>query len=245
VPEKHPATAEQVIEFLRQTPDFFKNNVQLFELVLPPEVVHTGNVVDMQHFMVERLQQNIQHIKTRYEGLVLASRDNMSTLTQVHQAVLSIMRARDLEQLLEIISIDLPAVFNVDIVKLAIESEAAEFFETRFGEYNDSGISFLVSGSVDHLLGRGKSVLLIPDAEKYLGTNMEQIFSDCFNLIESSVLLRMRLPITQKDVLLAFGVRIKNHFHERQGTEMLSFLAQVVEHRLDQCLHESGIGNII
>jgi uncharacterized protein YigA (DUF484 family) len=73
----------------------------------------------------------------------------------------------------------------------------------------------------------------------------EQIFSDCSGITESSALLRMRLPSTQRGVLLAFGVRIKDHFHEGQGTEMLSFLAQIVEHRLDQCLSDSGIAHLI
>jgi uncharacterized protein YigA (DUF484 family) len=55
----------------------------------------------------------------------------------------------------------------------------------------------------------------------------------------------MRLPSSQRGVLLAFGVRIKNHFYDGQGTEMLSFLAQIVEHRLDECLNESGIAQLL
>ncbi|MEI7669028.1 MAG: DUF484 family protein [Pseudomonadota bacterium] len=243
--EKNIINEEKVIEFIRNNPDFLKNNSQLFELVLPPEVDHGGNVVDMQYFMLGKLQDGLKTIKNKYEGLVLSSRDNMSTLSQVHESVLSIVRARDLEQLLEIISVDLPAVFNVDIVKIAIESEAAEFFETRFEEHHDAGISFLASGAIDEIFGKSKSVLLIADTEKYFGFDIEPIFSDCFGIIESAVLLRMRLPATQKNVILAFGVRIKNHFHEGQGTEMLSFLSQIIEHRLDQCLNDSGIAGLI
>ena len=55
----------------------------------------------------------------------------------------------------------------------------------------------------------------------------------------------MRLPSNQRGVMLAFGVRIKNHFHEGQGTEMLSFLAQIVEQRLDETLSDSGIAQLI
>jgi uncharacterized protein YigA (DUF484 family) len=55
----------------------------------------------------------------------------------------------------------------------------------------------------------------------------------------------MRLPSSQRNVVLAFGVRIKNHFHAGQGTEMLLFLAQIIEHRLDECLNDSGLAGVI
>ncbi len=237
--------ADQVAEFLRQHPNFFKDHAELLEIMTPPEVNHGGNVVDLQFHMLGRLQSGIQNMKDKYEGLILSSRDNMSTLYQVHEAVLSIIRANELEQLLEIIAVDLPAFFNVDVVRLGIESEAAEFYENRLGDQPaSSGISFLETGTIESMLGN-KSVLLIADSDKQFVFGFDQIFADCNDLVESAVLLRMRLPSSQRNVILAFGVRIKNHFYEGQGTEMLSFLAQVIEHRLDECLNDSGIAHLI
>lgn len=237
--------SEQVAEYLRRNPDFFKKNSDLLEYMAPPEVNHGGNVVDIQHHMLGRLQSGLQNIKSQYDGLVIASRDNMSTLHQVHESVLSIIRAAELEQLLEVIAVDLPAVFNVDIVRLGIESEAAEFYETKFGEQNASGIAFLEEGVIDGIIGKNKSILLVADIEKQFVSGFDQVFSDCSSIVESAVFLRMRLPSTQRNVILAFGVRIKNHFHSGQGTEMLSFLSQVIEHRLDECLNDSGIAHLI
>jgi len=240
-------TKQDVAEYLRKHPAFFKDkeNAELLELMAPPDVDHGGNVVDLQSHMVGKLQKGIKTLKNKYEGLVVSSRDNMSTLHQVHDAVLSLMRAPGLEQLLEIIAMDLPALFNVDIVRLGIESEASEFYENKFGEQNASGVSFLEAGLVDKAMGKGKSILLVGDTAKQFIYGFEQIFANCSGITESAALLRMKLPDSQRNVLLAFGVRIKNHFHDGQGTEMLSFLAQVVEHRLDQCLSESGIAHLI
>jgi len=242
---KESATKQQVTEYLRKHPDFFKNNPELFEFMSPPEVEHGGNVVDLQHHMLGKLQQGMSALKGKYEGLVLSSRDNMSTLHQVHEAALSLIRASGLEQLLEVVAMDLPALFNVDIVRLGIESEAAEFYESKFGEQNASGVAFLETGLIDKAMGKEKSVLLVPDTTKHFIFGFEQIFSDCSGIVESAALLRMRLPSSQRGVILAFGVRIKNHFHEGQGTEMLTFLAQIVEHRFDQCLSDSGIAHLI
>ncbi len=242
---KDNITKQQVTEYLRKHPDFLKDNAELMEILAPPEIDLGGNVVDLQHHMLGKLQKGLSSLKNKYEGLVLSSRDNMSTLHQVHEAVLSLMRAPALEQLLEIIAMDLPAFFNVDIVRLGIESEAAEFYENKFGEQNASGIAFLEAGLIDKTMSKEKSVLLVADTTKNFIYGFEQIFADCSGIIESAALLRMRLPSSQRGVLLAFGVRIKDHFHEGQGTELLTFLAQIIEHRLDQCLSDSGIAHLI
>lgn len=242
---KENLTPAQVAQYLRENPDFFKDYAELFESMTPPEVNHGGNVVDLQHHMLGKLQSGLQNMRSKYEGLIMSSRDNMSTLHQVHEAVLSIMRAHELEQLLEVMAIDLPAVFNVDVVRLGIESEAAEFYENKFSEPNTSGISFLEAGLIDAILTKEKSVLLVADTEKKYIHGLDQVFPDCTDVVESAVLLRMRLPSSQRNVLLAFGVRIKNHFHPGQGSEMLSFLAQVIEHKLDECLNDSGIAALI
>jgi len=242
---KENVTKQQVVDYLRKHPDFFKHNAELFESLTAPEVDHGGNVVDLQSHMVGKLQKGLHTLKNKYEGLVLSSRDNMSTLHQVHKGVLSLMRAPGLEQLLEVIAMDLPALFNVDIVRLGIESEAAEFYENKFSEENASGVSFLEAGLIDKAMGKSESILLISDTSKKFIYGFEQIFANCSGITESAALLRMRLPSSQRGVVLAFGVRIKNHFHEGQGTEMLSFLAQIVEHRLDECLSDSGIATLI
>ena len=99
-------------DYLRAHPDFFKDHPDLFETIVPPSIDHGGNVVDLRHHMVGKLQTGIKSLKNKYEGLITSSRDNMSTLHQVHEAALALIRAPELEQLLERIIMDLPALFR-------------------------------------------------------------------------------------------------------------------------------------
>jgi uncharacterized protein YigA (DUF484 family) len=243
--QKETVTKQQVAEYLRRHPDFFEGHAELFETMIPPPVEHGGNVVDLRHHMVGKLQTGIEALKSKYEGLITSSRDNMSTLHQVHEGALALIRAPGLEQLLERIVMDLPALFGVDIVRLGLESGAGESYENKFGEQNASGVAIIEAGLIDKAMGKGRSILLSADTSLQFINGFEQIFADCSGIVESCALLRMCLPSTQRGALLAFGVRIKNHFHEGQGTEMLSFLAQIVEHRLDECLSDSGIAQLI
>lgn len=238
-------TKEIVTEYLLANPDFFKKNPELVEKLQAPIAHHGNNVMDMQHFMVGNLQNKLQNLKSKYEGLITSSRDNMSTLNQVHTAVIDLVKARDLEQLLEVITIDLMHLFGVDVVRLAIESETAELYENTYSEQNYSGISFLDMGTCDKALGKDREIFLVKDTRKEFVYGFDQIFIDCSQMIESCALIRLFLPVTNRKVILAFGVRHKDRFHPGQGVELLQFLGKIVEHRLDSCLNHAGLSGVI
>jgi hypothetical protein len=210
----------------------------------PPAEQHGGNVLDFQQHMLGRLQENLREMSQRYEGLIVASRDNMSTQSQVHQAVIGIMRARDLEQLLQMLTQDLVQLFDVDMVRLALESPVAEYYAAQYAEQDYSGFAFIDPGLVDIVLGKGEEIRLIADMQKELSEPLRQVFADCVGLIRSCALIRMALPDTNREALLVFGVRHPDRFHPQQGVELLQFLAQVVEHKLDACLIREGIEEV-
>lgn len=234
-------TADDVRAYLKKHPDFLKNNLDVVAEVTAPERNLENGIIDFQHYLVRNLQKGSQAIQSRYDVLVEFCRDNMSVQTQVHQAVLSLMRARGLEQLLEVMTIDLVRLFDVDVVRLAMESEAASLYELNYAEQDFSGIVFVDPGTVDAAIGRRKNVKLVEDCAKQMPVGFEQIFADCADLIESCALLRLELPQIERNVILAFGVRHQGRFHPGQGIELLNFLAQIVAHQLDIYLHELTI----
>ena len=228
-----PITALEVREFLLANPDFLRENVDLFK-----ERDLGNGVVDFQSFLVKNLQKNSETLKNRYDLLVDFCRDNMSVQGQVHRAILRLIRTKTLEQLLEVITQDLVSLFDVDVVRLAMESETAEHYDSFYSENNYSGIVFIVPGTVDYASGPQKNVAMVADAQTQTPIGFEQIFADCDALIQSCALLRLNLELTKRPVILAFGVRYPDRFHPGQGSELLTFLAGIVAHQLDQYLHE-------
>lgn len=232
------ASEEQVKDFLHKNPDFLKNHPELLGVLTPPNrELGGGSVVDFQQFQLKNLQKNTKSLKSKYEGLVDFCRDNLSVQGQVHDAALRLIRATNLEQLLEVITIDLVSLFNLDVVRLAVESEAAEFYETYYTEHNYSGIVFIPPGTTDGLLGSKKN-LLVDDVNAGALPGFEDIFADCAGLIKSFALLQLEQELLNRDILLAFGVRDTGRFHPGQGIELLSFLARIVAIRLDAYLSD-------
>jgi uncharacterized protein len=163
----------------------------------------------------------------------------MSVQSQVHHAVLRLIGTRNLEQLLEVVALDLVNLFDVDVVRLAMESDI--IYETAYGEDNFSGIVFVDPGTVDAAIGHKKKVLLIEDTEVKRPAGFAQIFADCDEMIASCALLRLELSALDKNIILAFGVRHKDRFHPGQGIELLNFLAQIVAFQLDRYLDDLSV----
>ncbi len=235
---KNKLTVEQVRAFLKDNPDFIRKNSDVLIELSPPEQKLGDGILDFQQYMVKNLQKDSKDLKSRYEVLVEFCRDNMSVQTQVHQAALRLIRTRSLEQLLEAVTIDLANLFDVDVVRLAMESDIAGTFETSFSEHNYSGIVLIDSGLVDAALGKKKNVLLVEECASFRPPGFEQVFADCADMVESCALLRLNLEQVDRKVILAFGVRYKSRFHPGQGIELLNFLAQIVAHQLDMYLYD-------
>lgn len=229
-------TAGQVREFLKKNPDFLKKNADVLGELTPPERDLGNGIIDFQHYMVKNLQKGSQDLKSRYDVLVDFCRDNMSVQTQVHHAVLRLIQARGLEQLLEVITQDLVSLFDVDVVRLAMEADT--LVDTSFGELHFSGIVFIPTGTINAALGKKKKVLLAEDTTVRYPPGFEEIFSDCQSLIESCAMLRLDMETVDRDIMLAFGVRYKDRFHPGQGIELLHFLARIVAYQLDRYLDD-------
>ncbi len=239
VSETAAPTAEQVREFLKLNPDFLMKNLDVVGESQPPERELGDAVIDFQHYMVKNLQKDTKLLKSRYQMLVDFCRDNMSVQSLVHAAALKLIRTKSLEQLLEVITIDLVSLFDVDVVRMAMESDTK--LDTSYGEENYSGIIFIEPGTVDDALGATKNVLLVEDCAANMPAGFDQIFADCNDMIASCALLRLELDTVGKNILLAFGVRYKDRFHSGQGIELLHFLAQIVAHQMDTYLHDLTI----
>ena len=231
-------TKKMVIEYLANNPDFLAQHPDLFEVLTPPEQKHGRGVIDFQYYAIDNLRRGMRRMKDRFNGLVSSARENMSVQQQVQKAVLSTVGARNLEELLEVLTTDLMTWFDVDVVRLAMESDMAGTYETYYHEENYSGICFVPNGTANASL-LGDEVRLIADTQAEPPIGFEMLFADCSSLVRSCALVRLELPNIKRPAILCFGVRHADRFHPHQGGEMLGFLGEVMSVVLDRCLTES------
>jgi uncharacterized protein YigA (DUF484 family) len=141
------------------------------------------------------------------------TRSNMSIQSRTHGVALALLAAGDVEKLLRVVAEDMPAQLDLDVALLAFEEPAPNL---------PTGMVALPAGMVAAQLGAGDVMLR---AERPADP---QIFGDAVSLIRSFALARITIDGCGAG-LLALGSRHERTFHSSQGTELLAFLAQILE----------------
>ncbi len=218
---------EQVAEYLRRNPDFLIRHPDLVSALVPP-ARHCGDgVVDMQQFMVERLQRDARVLREARDSLIRTSRANLSSQQRIHKTVLALLAAPSFEHLIEAATVDLAVNLGVDVAALCVEGT-----ENPPARYRRAGMRVLEPGTVDRLLGPGVEIILRPDADP-----AREVFSGAAGLVRSEALIRLEYSSAAPTGLLALGAREPGTFDPGQGTELLLFLSRALGLSLRAWLH--------
>ena len=220
-------SADQEAAYLRRHPDFLAEHPDLLDVLKAPARTRGDGVVDLQQFMVERLRQENAELSELRDDLVATGRSNLAIQSRVHEAIISLLRAASFEEFVETITTDLAVILDLDVVTIGVE-QAADGAAWK----PVSGVYCLKAGSIDNLLGRSGTLLLREDI-----TGDAAIFDGAAGLVRSDALIRLSIGKETPPALLALGSRQPGTFHAGQGTELLSFLSQVLEVNFRAWLH--------
>lgn len=234
-PPQAQLTEDEVRAYLAHHPDFFARHPELLETLTVPAEDNGEGVVDMRQYMLRGLQKQLKESKDRFAEMVDCLRDNMSSQSQIHKAIVELMKTHDLKALLQIIILDLPVILNLDTVHIALEAEHITLMESSYQRNLHASVSIAPAGIGEAMFGySNRKVLLLEDVRSPKLPGMEYLFTQCPDLIQSAAIVRLHLERFNNNAILAFGTREKGRFSPHQGTELLSFLAEVIEHRLDE-----------
>lgn len=220
--QPEPLTAETVSVWLRRHPDFLLENPEVLSFLTPPEFRRGERIVDMQRFMLERLRDEAAVLRRREKQLLSAAEGNAAGQTKVHQAVIAVVGARDIQALNGVIRAELPTILDLEAAALCIEEE---------GALSLAGATALGEGGIANLMGPKRRILL------QAGTAGDAfVFGDGASRVKSVAYLRLRTAKSAPNMLLALGSGRDDGFDPHQATDLLAFLVDALEARLKQCL---------
>jgi len=218
-PALDPVSAEDVSTYLREHPDFLVRNAELLHHLALPEPSRGDKVVDLQHFQLQKLRGDMERMKEQQQELITTTRANLNNQNRVHAAVLMLLDAHSFEQLIQTVTTDLAVLLDLDAVALIVESNGL----TDIPHVHRSGVRVVEPGTVQGWLGR-RDVQLRGDVAAD-----PALWGPAAGIVRSEVLVRLRVSHETPDGVLAFGSREPDTFHPGQGTELVAFLARVVE----------------
>jgi len=223
-----PASAEigeaQVAEFLEAHPDFLKRHPELLSVLEAPDRAFEdadpagGEVVDLQDAMLARMRDELAKQHAQSSDLIDASRANLQSQNRIHAAVVALLKARSLDHLIEILTIDLVGLLHVDAAALCLEGGTV-------APTSNQGVRVVPIGTIDRIVDTSRAVTLRDTIE-----GDRRIYGEAAGLVRSEALLRLTVREDAPVALLALGSREPARFHPGQGSELLVFLAAIMEH---------------
>jgi uncharacterized protein YigA (DUF484 family) len=226
-PQRRSASSVEVAEFLRANPDWLAEHPEILQALAPPNRAGGDNVLDLQHFMVRRLQDEVGRLNGHQRELLAATRSNLSAQGQVHEAVLLMLEAASFEHLIHIVTRDVAQALDLDAVTLCVEALADGPHVAK-----TPGVYVLEPHGVDSRIGQGRDVLLANDIPAD-----PAVFGPAAGLVKSQALARLHASRRSPAGLLALGSRDADKFHAGQASELLTFLARTLERLIRGWLH--------
>jgi hypothetical protein len=220
-------TASDVTAYLRRHPELLANDPELIATLVPPSQSTGRNVLDMQHFMIGRLQNQVRMLRDIQSDLIEASSLNSFAREQVHAAALRLLDAKSFEHFIEYATgpDGLARVLGVRAATLCIETT------NGVAGIGIRGVRVLEPGGVDRILGAGENCRLAAHVRGSRG-----LYGGLAEDVNSEALVRLDFSPATPPGLLALGGFDPEQFHPDQAVDLLEFLARIVERCVRQWL---------
>lgn len=219
--------ADEVKAYLRQHPELLANDADLLSSLVPPSQSTGRNVLDMQQFMIGRLQNQVRMLRDIQSDLIEATSLNSIAREQVHAATLKLLDAKSFEHLIEYITTPdgLARMLGIRAATICIETA------NGVSGIGIRGVRVLEPGGVDRILGLGENCRLAANVRGSRG-----LYGNLAEDVHSEALVRLDVSPGSPPGLLALGGFDPEQFHPDQAVDLLEFLAHVVERCVRQWL---------
>jgi len=210
-------TPEAVRQYLIDHPDLLRKDAALLaELGLTEGALATaepGNVIDFGTVALARVNEAHRRESQARLDLEATAQANFAAQAQTHGAVIDLLEARS--------PTDLAA--RLDDLAQARLGLAAGVLALEGPEASPAGWRIMPEGGIDRVIGH--------QALTHMGFEPTALglFGDRAPLIRSMALVRLALWDPAREGLLAFGSTEADGFSPDMGTDLVAFLARVIE----------------
>jgi uncharacterized protein YigA (DUF484 family) len=214
-----------ITTYLQQHPEFFQQHTEFLE---KQQITHQniGSATSLIERQVAVLRDKNTHLENQLDGLLRAARSNEQIMVRLQHLTLELLRAEDLETMIEVCQDVLRSDFNADYISIRLIKKQKE---TSRGQKN---LHFINTSNAslkqfDNLFINGRPICgtLSNKQQKFL-------FSRQIDKVKSTALLP--LQTTKKIGILALGSEDKDRFHPGMGTVFISHLGDLISNAFSQ-----------
>lgn len=223
--------AQTVAQFLREHPDFFNEHPQLLaQLQIPHE---SGSAVSLVERQMSLLRERHAWTQQKLDDLIDIARANEELARRMHTLALTLMDARQPQEVFATLYESLGRNFHADFITLRLFAEATESQSSEQAEF--TGRQAAGQALFESLLANGKPQCGELDLQQWL-----YLFGDQGKTVASGVIVPLQGD--HWEGVMAIGSRDAERFHPGMGVELLSNLGEILSIILKPWVaaHESG-----
>ena len=221
-------TADQIAAYLQDHLDFFEQHPTLVrELKIPTD---SGVAISLVEYQLRKLREQIQQLERENDHMIETARINSVLFEKTRTLVLSLLDARDLDDLAVVLDEKLACGFDIPVVRLLLSDQ-----------FNvPDSLTMIQPIKAASLEDGGQLAQTVSDKEPWIGRlttdRKNQLFGDDSSAVESCATLALVRGHTYG--VLALGHPDATHFQSNQDTLFLDHigeaLAMILPRLLDQ-----------
>jgi uncharacterized protein YigA (DUF484 family) len=217
--EQYQVSEEQVVEFLKDNPEFFRDHLGLLEHMQIPHP--SGNAVSLIAKQLELFRSRHQEQESQLAALIDIARENDAAFNRMHELTLAMLEANSMEEAVGNLSEVLAECFLTDFVAIKIIKEVASSpISNLFVSPNDVGLKHFATELTGNQPRCGRPSL----------AQARFLFGDAAAEVRSSAIIPM--TFTRLEGLLAIGSRDESRFHYSMGSLFLTQMSEIIGTRL-------------
>lgn len=207
------------------TPDVILDDKDVMRaLVAANEKIMGDNIVDLRGIAMDRLESRLDRLEDTHRSVIAAAYENVAGTNQIHRAILRILEADSLTDLLAHLQSDVAETLRVDAIRLVLESD-----QNDDPMATENGKMRKAPGYMDAYVTQGRGGISRQVTLRRVDYGDADVFGQDAEQIRSEACLKLDLGADRLPGLLVLGSKDAEMFGPQQGTDLLVFFTGVME----------------
>ena len=194
-----------------------------------------SNIVDLRDAAMKQLEKRLEKIENTHNDVISMAYENLSGTNQIQRAILKLLESNDFPSFIKKVSTEIKEILNVDHIALVLEAKIVNENVRLLKNLNPITIIVEENSIKNYLSNLGQfgpqTVTLRTNVD-----NTHQFYQNASSKIMSEALLSLDFNESDIKGLLLLGSCKESKFSPGQGTELLTFFANVFERNMARWL---------
>ena len=194
-----------------------------------------SNIIDLRGIAMKQLENRLAKIENTHNDVISMAYENLSGANQIQRAILKLLEPNDFPSFIKKLSTEVKEILNVEHISLVLETNVISENITLLKNLNPVTIIVKENSIKNYIAGHSQfgaqTVTLRNNVDA-----AHQFYQNANSEILSEALLLLDFNESNIGGLLVLGSNRKSKFAPGQGTELLTFFANVFERNMARWL---------